>query len=251
MRGGSADEPRAPRRPCRSCRVNTRTLSRVRALATLLAPLRLLPPQAPSVPRRRTWSREAAHLELVIPGLEGAHARGSRIWFPVRPRPVHDHVRRSAARTRGTAHHFEAGGQTLTSHSHGPGSVSSKSLMSKIIWRFGVRRPRSSKVGIAAELHGHAGVWGGGEVSRHQHCRPTEEGERRTEHAPVADRDQVGHPTAAWSSNRAMGSGRPAQPFKMGAPVPRPRQGAEARRLPPASRSSSVRPARFHAGDGS
>ena len=31
----------------------------------------------------------------------------------------------------------------LTSHSHGPGRVSSKSLMSKIIWRSGVpKRPK-------------------------------------------------------------------------------------------------------------
>src|SRR6202042_3837797 len=46
-----------------------------------------------------------------------------------------------------------------------------------------------------AQLHPHARHGGLGEVGRHDRRRATVEGERRDEHAPVANRHQFGHTT--------------------------------------------------------
>ena len=47
------------------------------------------------------------------------------------------------------------------------------------------------EVGVAAQLHLEAGARRRGEVVRHDGRRPAVEGERRDEHAPVADRDEL------------------------------------------------------------
>ena len=83
----------------------------------------------------------------------------------------------------------------LTSHSQGPGSVSSKSLQSKTSWRSG--EPKTPKL----ERWASPQIWAlrpeRGVVERSDAMieRGTpEEGERRDEHAPVTDGDQLGDP---------------------------------------------------------
>ena len=83
----------------------------------------------------------------------------------------------------------------LTSHSHGPGSVSSKSFGPKISLRSGAANPAEVRdVGIAAGLHDDARY----PASRARSAaiigrRAAVERERRDEHPPVADRDELLH----------------------------------------------------------
>ena len=86
----------------------------------------------------------------------------------------------------------------LTSYSKGPGSVSSKSLTSNSSRRSGeAKAPKfdrwaSPQVGIPTQLHLQPRGRGGGQVGGHDLGRAPVEGERRDQHAAVADRDQVG-----------------------------------------------------------
>ena len=83
----------------------------------------------------------------------------------------------------------------LTSHSNGPGSVSSKSLRSKTSRRSG--EANAPKLARCASPHSctrspAAGVRG--QVGRHRQRRPPVERERRHQHPPVPDGHQLGHP---------------------------------------------------------
>ncbi len=57
----------------------------------------------------------------------------------------------------------------------------------------GSERAEVREVGVAAELGHHPGARMGGEVGSHDLRRPPEEGEGRDQHAPVADRYQLGN----------------------------------------------------------
>ncbi len=82
----------------------------------------------------------------------------------------------------------------LTSHSHGPGSVSSKSLRSNTSRRSGeANTPKFDRCASPQHctVRPERGV--AGEVAGHDHGRAPVEGERRDEHAPVADRHELRH----------------------------------------------------------
>ncbi len=83
----------------------------------------------------------------------------------------------------------------LTSHSHGPGSVSSKSLRSNT--KPALRRREHSEirqVRIAAALHGQPRPRCRRKVVRHDQRSAAIERERRDEHPPVANRHQLRNP---------------------------------------------------------
>ena len=78
------------------------------------------------------------------------------------------------------------------SHSQGPGRVSSKSLTSKHQTAVGGGEDAEVReVGVAAGLDLQPGLGGLREVHRHDRRRAAIEGERRGEHPPVADRDEL------------------------------------------------------------
>ena len=83
----------------------------------------------------------------------------------------------------------------LTSHSQGPGSVSSKSLASKTRRPLGRREEAEVReVGVAARLHDDVGPGRRREVGCHHRRRAAVVGEGRLGHARVPQRDQVGQP---------------------------------------------------------
>ena len=83
----------------------------------------------------------------------------------------------------------------LTSHSHGPGSVSSKSFGPKISLPVGSREAAEVRdVRVAAGLHDDAGVRRRREIGRHHRRGTAVERERRDEHPPVADRHELLQP---------------------------------------------------------
>ena len=77
----------------------------------------------------------------------------------------------------------------LTSHLHGPGRVSSKSLMSKFP---ATAQAEIHLVGVPAQLRRQPGVGRAGEVGRHEQRPAAVQGGGRGEHAPVADGDELG-----------------------------------------------------------
>ena len=87
-----------------------------------------------SIPTSR-WSYQASR-----PPIPAAW----RIRLRYSPTPAVTMARRSAGeKPRSRPMISKLAARRLTSHSHGPGRVSSKSLMSKIIWRSGVpKRPK-------------------------------------------------------------------------------------------------------------
>ena len=118
----------------------------------------------------------------------------------------------------------------LTSHSQGPGSVSSKSLTSKTSARSGDAKP--PKFDRCASPHSwtrRPDCRRRREVGGHDRRRAAVEGERRRQHALVADRDEVGDARALLCAEeldrvRAAGRGRP-----LGVAAPRrPRAGGAA-----------------------
>ena len=85
----------------------------------------------------------------------------------------------------------------LRSHSHGPGSVSSKSLTSNIIDRSGeANRPKLLRWASPQTCVGESRAGRGGQVGCHDQGGAAVEGERGDQHAPVADRHELGHPRA-------------------------------------------------------
>ena len=83
------------------------------------------------------------------------------------------------------------------------------------------------EVRVAAELHLQVGVRRRGEIARHERGAAPVEGERGDEHAPVPDRDELGHPGASpvpRAPRRGRGVRRPARtPRAPGAATPRGR----------------------------
>ena len=83
----------------------------------------------------------------------------------------------------------------FTSHSKGPGSVSSKSFTSNTRSRSGeAKPPKFDQVRVAAELHVQRGARRRREVGGEDVGRTAVERERRRGHATVADGHQLGHP---------------------------------------------------------
>ena len=99
----------------------------------------------------------------------------------------------------------------LTSHSNGPGLVSSKSLMSNMSAPIRRREtPEVREVRVAARLHPEPGVRRAGQIGRHDHRRAPVEGERRREHPLVAERHEVGNPASSPGRSAAR-SDRPGR----------------------------------------
>ena len=118
---------------------NTRRWSRVLALARSAFAFR-----APVVVMRRSRTavsisaRIALDVDMVVPDVDRPHLRGAPHGLPVAPDPAVTMSRRSAGRKpRCRAQISKLAASRFTSHSHGPGSVSSKSLMSNINFRSG------------------------------------------------------------------------------------------------------------------
>ena len=83
----------------------------------------------------------------------------------------------------------------FTSHSHGPGAVSSKSFMSKTSVRSG--EPNTPKFDRWASPHSctrRPECRRLRQIRRHDQRAAAVEGKRRRQHAAVADRHQLGHP---------------------------------------------------------
>ena len=181
-----------------------------------------------------------------------------RGWSSVRTRAIasrygpHDPRRRhalpSSSNSRDRAAISKLAARRLTSHSNGPGLVSSKSLTSNTsVGR--VRRSRRSCDRCASPQHLHAGdrVRGRREVGGHDHGGAPVERERRREHPLVADRDEFGTrvvscPVSERDRVRSAGA----------APTPREPTG-ERRRAPharssPAARDRDGRRPRRHLG---
>ena len=82
----------------------------------------------------------------------------------------------------------------LTSHSKGPGKVSSKSLRLKTSLRSGAaKEPEVRQVRVPAQLNVQARARRTREVCRHQIGGAAVEREGRHQHPAVAERDQLGH----------------------------------------------------------
>jgi hypothetical protein len=83
----------------------------------------------------------------------------------------------------------------FTSHSHGPGSVSSQSFGPKISPTIlGRESAEVRDVSVAAGLNNDPRVRRPRQVCRHHGRRPAVERERGEQHPPVADRDQLLNP---------------------------------------------------------
>ena len=92
---------------------------------------------------------------------------------------------------RGRARDREARRKALDVRLQGPGRVSSKSFTSNTRLRSGAAKTRSSRGGdrrMPGREPGHGGLR---EVHRHDRCCATKKRERRGEHPPVADRDEL------------------------------------------------------------
>ncbi len=59
---------------------------------------------------------------------------------------------------------------------------------------WGGKPAKVGQVRVTAELRVEAGLWGRGEIRGHDHRRAAVEGEGRGEHAPIANRHEVGDP---------------------------------------------------------
>ncbi len=80
----------------------------------------------------------------------------------------------------------------LTSHSNGPGWVSSKSLMSKIRRRSGAAKtPKLERCASPQSWTMRSVSWRGGKVRGHDSRGASIEGEGRRAHPPVPDRDEL------------------------------------------------------------
>ena len=147
-------------------------------LGVLDARHQLVRRQRPVPQLQRLHLAELGHRLAV--GADAGHGR--RPWPRRRFRPLSRQATTKLAARR------------LTSHSHGAGSVSSRSLMEKMTLRSGVAKP--------PKLHRWAspqhwtrmpGGRRGRQVGRHREGRAAVERERGADHAPVAQGEQVGH----------------------------------------------------------
>ena len=129
-----------------------------------------------------------------IPQVQVALCRQIRAWpdgiHPPQPGPGRGAFsHRNSALARAIS---RLAARRFTSHSQGPGSVSSKSLISRISSRSGEAKP--PKFARCASPHNWAynPVLGHGrQVRRHDRRRPAVESEGRSQHAPIADGYQL------------------------------------------------------------
>ena len=117
------------------------SVSWVRALATAFSGSRMAALPTPSWSAR--WSEQVHELvdvDLGVPDVEGVHGRQLGHPHPVGHgrRPARCRRSSSGPKPFSRAATARLAARRLTSHSHGPGMVSSKSLTSKIRWRSGV-----------------------------------------------------------------------------------------------------------------
>jgi hypothetical protein len=109
----------------------------------------------------------------------------------------------------------------FTSHSHGPGRVSSKSLMSNTSWRSG--EPNNPKLDrwASPQLNGDPRPRCRREVGSHDQRSTPVEGARRDEHPPIPDRDKLRDPAFGLllQQRHRFGSGRGWFPGPMARPV--------------------------------
>ena len=169
---------------------------------------------ARSMPRRKSRPRFVAACRRSISG--AIAAASSRAYqtsrLPIRGEPRASPRGRRARSSSTASRRARAGSpmsrpaistlaaSRLTSHSHGPRAVSSKSLMSNTSERSG--DGEAAEVGdvrIAAQLDLDAGHRRRGEVGGHHRRRAPVEGERRGEHARVAQRQQLLEPARLFA----------------------------------------------------
>ena len=178
---------------------------------------------------------QAVGIELRGPDLEVAHGGESRMASGSRGTPgPRSTLRSGRRRTRGSAPATSMlAASRLRSHSNGPGSVSSKSLTSKIRSRSGeAKPPKLDQMGVAAQLDLERGGLGG-QIGGHHRGGPPEEGEGRGGHPAVADRDQVGEPGGGLEGQdlQWIGPVGGGLPVAVAGPGHRPRPATEGRTL--------------------
>ena len=196
MTGGSATMRSSP--STSSARLaNTRVLSRVLALAAISSIAR-----ASLLPTRLTRTSLRTSLSSIPASKCSYHA--SRLPIPAARRirlryscdPGHDD---GAAVGRGEAavasHDLEAGREPL----HVPLPRAGERLVEVVDVEQHLPLGRAEQaevrqVGVTAQLHGDPAYRGRRQVGRHDQRGAPVEGERRDQHPPVADRDQVGYP---------------------------------------------------------
>ena len=189
--------------------VNAFMLSFERALARVASRLgaSLVPTWARTRATRESPSRRAYHTPNSV---SAANSRiASRYWRAV----ASTAFRRSAGfswPSRPATSMLAA--RRFTSHSHGPGRVSSKSFTSNSKERSGRGEAAEvEQVSVPAALHPEPRGGRGGQVGGHDRRRPSVERERRDHHPPVTDRHQVGLPRGGLLSDdvdRAPAPGR-------------------------------------------
>ena len=228
-------------------RVNTRTLSRVRALATCSFADRcscLLS----STLRNLLFHHleEVARLQMVVPDLEGSRSSSLTHALPVFPSPRHDDVPAiGAGEAAAPSHDLKTGGQALQV----PLPRTRERLVEVVDVEdelaFGrAEQAKVQQMRITAELHGDVRSGSCRQVGGHDQCRPSIEGEGRDQHPSIADRNQLGHSGGALFIQERdgvrpicvqLGSGRGWNGEPGGAPP-----------CPRATRSSTVRRRLLH-----
>ena len=213
-------------------------LSLVRAFATLrsnaLALLR--------VARLGGHRGDVVEVDPRVPDVEVRHAGELLHRLAVRARhgPVDRVALRRSSKPRSRPATAKLATSRFTSHSNGPGSVSSKSLMLKMSRRSGAAKaPKFERCASPQSWTSQPGARRAGQVGGHEVGGAAVERERRHEHPPVADRDELGHPRRGLLLRAARPDrGRPAA----GAHSPCADRGAASRAaLPFAARSAALR----------
>ena len=173
-------------------------------------------------------------VHVVVPGLERPHARGRAHALAIARDAGGRRSRagRTGLNPRSRPRISKLAASRFTSHSHGPGSVSSKSLMSNISLPLGrAEHAEVRQVRVAAELDVDAGLRRRRQIGRHDQRGAAEEGERGHEHPPVANRNELRNP-GLRPAPRAARSGRGRSAGGSPVPVTRSRR-LGARGLPP------------------
>ena len=147
---------------------------------------------------RRELRNDLLDVDAVVPEIQVPHPGVARASPRGNARADHlvDLVRASSSsKPRSRPATAKLATSRLTSHSNGPGSVSSKSLMLKTSRRSGAAktpkfdRCASPQSCVCRPVRGTAR-----EIGRHQVGRAAIERERRDQHPAVADRHELGHP---------------------------------------------------------
>ena len=191
MSGGSLDDPGLAVDDRRELRERLQAVLRPRLGHVALEPLALLAGTLPS-----GQPGDLLDVDAGVPDVEVAHpgeARASPPGTSASPRRLID-CRCLASKPRSRPATAKLATSRFTSHSNGPGSVSSKSLMPNTSRRSGAAKPpkldrcASPQSCTSSPVRGRAG-----QIGRHRVGRAAEERERRHQHPPVADRHQLGH----------------------------------------------------------